>query len=90
MGHRAGSLLDLSGIAAGSVAAELEAQAAEPRAGRASAADEQIAAPAIAMKIAPPYDDVENINSTDYQEQVAQGIAAGITAIRSKLPEVRP
>ena len=25
-----------------------------------------------------------------YQEQVAQSIAAGVAAVRSKLPEVRP
>jgi N-acetylmuramoyl-L-alanine amidase len=49
-----------------------------------------IAAPAIAIEIAPPDEKVENIASARYQEQVAQSIAAGIAAIRSKLPEVRP
>jgi len=37
-----------------------------------------------------PDDNVENIAGAEYQEQVAQAIAAGIAAMRSKLPEVRP
>ena len=49
-----------------------------------------IAAPAIAIEIAPPDDKVDNIASAEYQEQVAQSIAAGVAAVRSKLPEVRP
>ena len=49
-----------------------------------------IAAPAIAVEIAPPGDDVEDIASAEYQEQVAQSIAAGVAAVRSKLPETRP
>jgi N-acetylmuramoyl-L-alanine amidase len=49
-----------------------------------------IAAPAIAVEIAPPDDRVESIAAPEYQEQVAQSIAAGIAAVRSKLPAVRP
>jgi N-acetylmuramoyl-L-alanine amidase len=49
-----------------------------------------IAAPAIALEIAPLDEKVENIASPRYQEQIAQSIAAGIAAVRSKLPEVRP
>ncbi len=49
-----------------------------------------IAAPAIAVEIAPPGDKVENIASAQYLDQVAQSIAAGVAAVRSKLPEVRP
>ncbi len=49
-----------------------------------------IAAPAIAVEIAPPSDDVSDISNAAYQEQVAQSIAAGIVAMRSKIPEVRP
>jgi N-acetylmuramoyl-L-alanine amidase len=49
-----------------------------------------IAAPAIAVEIAPPGDQVDDIASTQYLDQVAQSIAAGVAAVRSKLPEVRP
>ena len=83
--------LDLSGVAAGSVAAELEnrklpnlTQSAPLR------PMNNIAAPAIAIEIAPPDDKVENIANARYDEQVAQSIVAGVAAIRSKLPEVRP
>ena len=85
------AFLDLSGVAAGSVAEELEnrklpnlTQSAPLR------PMNNIAAPAIAIEIAPPDDKVENIAGARYEEQVAQSIAAGIAAIRSKLPEVRP
>jgi N-acetylmuramoyl-L-alanine amidase len=33
---------------------------------------------------------VDEIASPAYQEQVAQSIAAGVAAVRAKLPEVRP
>ena len=83
--------LDLSGVAAGSVAAELESRKLPNTTLVAPLRPmNNIAAPAIAIEIAPPDDDVDNINSADYQEQVAQSIAAGIAAVRSKLPEVRP
>ncbi len=49
-----------------------------------------IAAPAIAVEIAPPGDDVDEIASPQYQEQVAQSIAAGVAAVISKLPVTRP
>jgi N-acetylmuramoyl-L-alanine amidase len=83
--------LELSGVAAGSVAAELESRKLPNTTLVAPLRPmNNIAAPAIAIEIAPPDDDVDNINSADYQEQVAQSIAAGIAAVRSKLPEVRP
>jgi len=83
--------LDLSGTAAGSVAAELESRKLPNTTLVAPLRPmNNIAAPAIAIEIAPPDDKVENIASAEYQEQVAQSIAAGIAAIRSKLPEVRP
>jgi len=83
--------LDLSGVAAGSVAAELESRKLPNTTLVAPLRPmNNIAAPAIAIEIAPPDDTVENINSADYQEQVAQSIAAGIAAVRSKLPETRP
>jgi N-acetylmuramoyl-L-alanine amidase len=49
-----------------------------------------IAAPAIAIEIAAPGDDLSQIASTAYQEQVAQSIAAGVAAVRGKMTEVRP
>lgn len=83
--------LELSGVAAGSVAAELESRKLPNTTLVAPLRPmNNIAAPAIAIEIAPPDDTVDNINSADYQEQVAQSIAAGIAAVRSKLPETRP
>jgi len=49
-----------------------------------------VAAPAIAVEIAPPGSNVDEIADAAYQEQVAQSIAAGVAAVRGKLPEVRP
>lgn len=85
------AFLDLSGVAAGSVAAELETRKLPNTTLVAPLRPmNNIAAPAIAIEIAPPDDNVEKIASPEYQEQVAQSIAAGIAAVRSKLPEVRP
>jgi N-acetylmuramoyl-L-alanine amidase len=85
------AFLDLSGTVAGSVSAELEARKLPNATLLAPLRPmNNIAAPAVAVEIAPPSDSVEAIGSAAYQEQVAQSIAAGIAAIRSKLPEVRP
>ena len=85
------AFLDLSGTVAGSVAAELENRKLPNMTLVAPLRPmNNIAAPAIAVEIAPPDDKVENIFSPQYQEQVAQAIAAGVAAVRSKLPEVRP
>ncbi len=85
------AFLDLSGAVAGSVAAELEARKLPNTTLLAPLRPmNNIAAPAIAVEIAPPSEKVEDIASAAYQEQVAQSIAAGIAAVRSKLPEVRP
>ena len=85
------AFLDLSGSVAGSVAAELEARKLPNATLLAPLRPmNNIAAPAIAVEIAPPGDKVEDIASAEYQEQVAQSIAAGIAAVRCKLPEVRP
>ena len=85
------AFLDLSGTVAGSVAVELEARKL-PNATLVAPLRpmNNIAAPAIAVEIAPPGDNVEDIASAEYQEKVAQAIAAGVAAVRSKLPEVRP
>jgi N-acetylmuramoyl-L-alanine amidase len=83
--------LDLSGTVAGSVAAELENRKLPNSTLVAPLRPmNNIAAPAVAVEIAPPDDKVENIASAEYQEQVAQSIAAGVAAVRGKLPEVRP
>ena len=85
------AFLDLSGTVAGSVAAELENRKLPNTALSAPLRPmNNIAAPAIAVELAPPDDKVENIASAQYQEQVAQAIAAGVAAVRSKLPAVRP
>jgi N-acetylmuramoyl-L-alanine amidase len=85
------AFLDLSSTVAGSVSAELEVRNLPNAALLAPLRPlNNVAAPAIAVEIAPPSDKVEDIAGAAYQEQVAQSIAAGIAAIRSKLPEVRP
>jgi N-acetylmuramoyl-L-alanine amidase len=82
---------DLSGVVAGSMAAELENRKLPnttlPAALRPM---NNVAAPAVAIEIAPPDDNVADIAATNYQMQVAQSIAAGVAAVRSKLPEVTP
>ncbi len=84
------AFLDLSGSVAGSVAAELEARKLLYATLSAPLRPmNNIAAPAVAVEIAPPSEKVDEIASAAYQEQVAQAIAAGIAAVRSKLPEVR-
>jgi N-acetylmuramoyl-L-alanine amidase len=83
--------LDLSASVAGSVSAELETRKL-PNATLAAPLRpmNNIAAPAIAIEIASPSNDVNDIASSDYLDQVAQSIAAGIAAMRGKIPEVRP
>jgi N-acetylmuramoyl-L-alanine amidase len=83
--------LDLSGTVAGSVSAELEARKL-PNATLAAPLRpmNNIAAPAIAIEIASPSNDVNDIASPAYLDQVAQSIAAGVAAVRAKIPEVRP
>jgi len=85
------AFLDLSGSVAGSVAAELESRKLPNTTLPAPLRPmNNVAAPAIGVEIAPPGDIVEEIASAPYLQQVAQSIAAGVAAVRSKLPEVRP
>jgi N-acetylmuramoyl-L-alanine amidase len=85
------AFLDLSGTVAGSVAAELENRKLPNSTLLAPLRPmNNIAAPAIAIEIASPDENPESIANAKYQEQVAQAIAAGVAAVRSKLPEVRP
>ena len=83
--------LDLSGSVAGSIAAELETRKL-PNASLTAPLRpmNNIAGPAVAIEIASPSENVADISDAAYQEQVAQAIAAGIAAVRSKIPEVRP
>ena len=85
------AFLDLSGTAAGSVAEELEARKLPNTTLVAPLRPmNNIAAPAFAVELAPPDDNIEDIANAEYEEKVAQAIAAGVAAVRSKLPEVRP
>jgi N-acetylmuramoyl-L-alanine amidase len=85
------AFLDLSGVVAGSVAAELESSKLPNTTLVAPLRPmNNIAAPSIAVEVASPDDKVDNIASPEYQEQVAQSIAAGVAAVRAKLPEARP
>jgi len=44
-----------------------------------------ITTPALAMEVAPPSDDVSQLNSPAYQQMIAGAIAAGIAGVREKL-----
>lgn len=82
---------DLSGSVAGSISAELETRKLPNSALQAPLRPvNSVAAPAVAVEIAPPAGNVAEIASANYQTQVAQSIAAGVAAVRSKLPEVTP
>jgi len=82
---------DLSGSVAGSISAELENRKLPNSTLPAPLRPmNNVAAPAIAVEIAPPGGSVDEIASVSYQTQVAQAIAAGVLAMRPKLPEVNP
>jgi len=85
------SFLDLSSAVAGSIAAELEARKL-PNTTLVAALRpmNNIAAPAIAVELAPNPSGVESLANAAYQDTVAQSIAAGVAAVRGKLPEVAP
>ena len=82
------AFLDLSGMVAGSVAAELEARKL-PNATLVAPLRpmNNVAAPAIAVELAPPDEKVDDINDPEYQVKVAQAIATGVSAVITKLPE---
>ena len=82
---------DLSGTVAGSISAELENRKLPNTALPAPLRPvNSVAAPAVAVEIAPPGADVSEIAGVAYQTAVAQSIAAGVAAVRGKLPEVNP
>ena len=82
---------DLSGSVAGSISAELESRKLANYTLPAPLRPvNSVAAPAVAIEIAPPGNNVAEVAGANYQTQVAQSIAAGVAAVRSKLPEVNP
>ena len=82
--------LDTSLAVAGSVAAELDAHKLPSTLKTAALRPmNNVAAPAFAVEIAPPSEDVNDLAKSSYQDQVAQSIAAGVSAVRNKVPEVR-
>ena len=82
---------DLSGSVAGSISAELENRKLPNSTLPAPLRPmNNVAAPAVAVEIAPPGVTVDEIASVSYQTQVAEAIAAGVAAVRPKLPEVNP
>jgi N-acetylmuramoyl-L-alanine amidase len=84
------AFLDLSGMVAGSVGAELEARKL-PNATLVAPLRpmNNVAAPAIAVELAPPDNKVDDIDDPEYQVKVSQAIAAGVSAVITKLPETR-
>jgi N-acetylmuramoyl-L-alanine amidase len=48
-----------------------------------------IAAPAVAIEIAPPAGGISQLDSAAYQQLVAEAVAAGVAAVRDKLGAVR-
>jgi len=82
---------ELSGSVAGSISAELENRKLPNSTLPAPLRPvNNVAAPAVAVELAPPAADVSEIASAAYQTAVAQSIAAGVAAVRAKLPEVNP
>ena len=78
--------LDRSSQVAGSISAELSNRQIEVTAFPAPLRPmRNVAAPAIALEIAPPDDTVENIAKSDYQQNVAAAVANGIAAMKPKL-----
>lgn len=78
--------LDLSSQVAGSISAELSNRQIHVTALPAPLRPmRNIAAPAIALEIAPPDDEVANINNAEYQQNIAAAVANGILAMKPKL-----
>ncbi len=78
--------LDLSSVAGGSIAAELNTRKVPVRATSASVRPlNNVAAPAVAIEVSPLSSDVSSLTSADYQQRIAGAIAAGVSAVRNKL-----
>ncbi len=83
--------LDLSSQVAGSVAAECNTRQIAVRAMTSALRPmNSIAAPAVAVELAPTGSKVEEVNNAKYQQNVAAAVAAGVAAIRAKLEAPRP
>ena len=48
-----------------------------------------IVAPAVAVEVAPPGDEVADLAAANYQQSVAVGIAAGVAAVKAQLEAAR-
>jgi N-acetylmuramoyl-L-alanine amidase len=82
--------LDLSSVAGGSIAAELNTRKVPVRATSASVRPlNNVAAPAIAIEVSPLSSDVSTLTNADYQQRIAGAIAAGVSAVRNKLEAAR-
>ncbi len=82
--------LDSSSQVAGSISAELSNRQIPVTALPAPLRPmRNIAAPAIAIELAPPDDEVTNINNAEYQNNVAAAVANGIAAMKPKLQGAR-
>jgi N-acetylmuramoyl-L-alanine amidase len=82
--------LDLSSVAGGSIAAELNTRKVPVRATSASVRPlNNVAAPAVAIEVSPLSSDVSTLTSADYQQRIAGAIAAGVSAVRNKLEAAR-
>jgi N-acetylmuramoyl-L-alanine amidase len=82
--------LDLSSVAGGSIAAELNTRKVPVRATSASVRPlNNIAAPAVAIEVSPLSSDVSTLTNADYQQRIAGAIAAGVSAVRNKLEAAR-
>jgi N-acetylmuramoyl-L-alanine amidase len=78
--------LDLSSQVAGSISAELSNRQIPVTALPAPLRPlRNVAAPAIAIEIAPPEEDAAGINGTGYQQNIAAAVANGIAAMKPKL-----
>jgi N-acetylmuramoyl-L-alanine amidase len=78
--------LDLSSQFAGSISAELSNRQIPVTALPAPLRPmRNIAAAAIAIEVAPPDDDVNNINNGEYQQNIAAAVANGIAAMKPKM-----
>jgi N-acetylmuramoyl-L-alanine amidase len=83
--HAQASFLGSSQLAAASIAAELGKGLPTRVMPAALRPLGNIVAPAVAIEIAPRNGDIADLTATDYQQQVAASLVAGIAAVRDKL-----
>ena len=83
--HAQTSFLGSSQLAAASIAAELGKDLPTRIIPAALRPLGNIVAPAVAIEIAPRNGDIADLTATDYEQQVAASVVAGIAAVRDKL-----